>query len=111
MRQISVGFALIMASVCAHSATIAYQDGANEGSQPYGGNLALTFTVNSTITVLDLGAFNASGSGNIFGTIDVAIFNTDTSAQVTPTAVFHGGGYTLIGDDVFQAISPTVLTP
>jgi hypothetical protein len=51
-----------------------------------------------------------AGTGTIAGTLQVAIFNTDTNTQVTPTATFHGSS-TLIGFDVFQAITPVTLGP
>jgi len=92
------------------SSTIAYTDGPNNGTQVYGGYLALNFNVNSTIYVTDLGVFNASGSGNIGGNIQVSIYNNTTHALVTPVVTFHGsytpGG---AGYDVFQAITPVAL--
>ena len=75
-----------------------------------GGNLALTFTVNSPITVNALGVFNALGDGTINGSIHVVIYNTDLDVEVTPEVAFSGtyplGG---LGYDVFQSITPVTL--
>ena len=94
--------------------TVAYSDPGSSGDQAFNGNLALTFTVNSPITVTSLGVFNASGTGLITGTINVVIFNTATNSKVTPVVTFGpdstytpGAG----GFDVFQSISPVVLAP
>jgi len=97
-------------AVSAYADTLAYTDPANQGTQAWPGNLGLNFNVQSPITVTSLGVFNASGSGTITGSIQVAIFNTVTNTEVTPAVTFHGG-YTLagLGFDVFQAITPVVL--
>lgn len=89
---------------------VPYSDPSGQGTQSWGGNLALTFNVNSAITVNGLGVYNASGSGFITGTIQVAIFDTTTNTEVTPLATFHGPS-TLgaQGYDVFQSIAPVVL--
>jgi len=101
-----------MAAGSVSADTVAYTDPGLQGSQAWGGNLALNFDVNSPITVTDLGVFNASGSGMITGTIQVVIFNTITNTEVTPVVTFHGsystGG---LGFDLFQAITPVVLVP
>jgi hypothetical protein len=91
---------------------IPYTDQAGNGTQVFSGNLALNFTVNSTITVTDLGVFNATGSGIISGNLKVAIFDFTNNVLVTPIVTFHGV-YTVAGAgfDVFQAISPVVLGP
>jgi hypothetical protein len=97
-------------AVSAHADTIAYTDPASQGTQAFGGNLALNFNVLSPISVTELGVFNASGSGTITGTIQVAIYNTVTNTMVTPVVTFHGN-YTPagLGFDLFQAITPVVL--
>jgi hypothetical protein len=89
---------------------VPYNDPGKQGTQSWGGNLALNFNVLSPINVTGLGIFNASGSGTISGTIQVVIYNTGTSTQVTPVATFHGN-YTpsALGFDVFQSISPVLL--
>jgi hypothetical protein len=91
--------------------SIVYNDPAGQGAQSFSGNLALTFTVNTPITVDGLGIFNASGNGYITGPIEVAIFNTTTNTKVTPTVTFKGQ-YTVegLGYDVFQSITPVTLT-
>ncbi|HXZ12277.1 MAG TPA: PEP-CTERM sorting domain-containing protein [Candidatus Sulfotelmatobacter sp.] len=106
--------ALAVAVPAAHADTVAYTDPSGAGDQAFTGNLALTFTVDSPITVTSLGVFNASGSGLITGTLQVVIFNTATNTEVTPVVTF-GPGTTYVtggaGFDVFQSISPVVLTP
>ena len=96
----------------AYADIVPYTDPSGQGTQNFGGNLALTFTVNSPITVDALGVFNASGTGFITGSISVAIYDTDTSTVVTPVETFSGQ-YTVgaLGFDVFQSISPVVLGP
>lgn len=100
----------IMGVLSVYADTIAYTDPAGQGNQSYGGNLALNFDVVSPITVTSLGAFNASGSGTITGTIQVVIFNTVTRTEVTPVETFHGAyAPEGLGFDVFQTITPVVL--
>ena len=95
--------------VSVYAATIAYSDIGGVGNQAFGGNLALDFTVIAPISVTSLGAFNASGTGTINGTIRVAIFNS-SGTEVAGPAVFHGPS-TLVGFDVFQTITPVILLP
>jgi hypothetical protein len=92
--------------------TVAYSDPANQGTQSWGGNLALSFVVNSAILVDDFGVFNAGGSGTITGNISVAIFNTTTMAMVGGPVTFHGAA-TLGGSgfDVFKPVTPLLLGP
>ena len=95
-----------------HADTVAYADPANQGTQAWGGNLALNVSVVSPISVTSIGVFNASGTGNITGTIEVVIFNTTTNTEVTPVVTFGPNtSYTSIGFDVFQAITPVLLGP
>jgi len=114
MKRISMSFAMLailgVSSACA--STVAYSDPAFQGTQGFGGNLALNFNVNSPITVNALGVFNAAGDGIIHGLIQVAIFDTVSNLQVTPTVSFQGV-YAIgaLGFDVFQAIAPVLLGP
>jgi len=91
---------------------VAYGTVAGQGTQNFGGNLANFFTVNSALTVNELGAFNASGTGIITGTIEVGIFDVTTGATVaTASATFNPGNYgPAQGYFVYQAISPVALT-
>ena len=104
---------LLFLACGAFAGNIPYSDPANSGKQFYTGNLALDFTVNSSITISQMGVFNAAGNGFITGFIDVAIFDTNTGFMVPGTlAVFHGayatGGS---GYDVFKPITPVTLGP
>jgi len=96
-------------AVSVHASTIAYLDPANQGTQAFGGNLALNFNVLSPVTVTALGVFNALGTGTITNAIQVVIYNS-TGTQVTPVVTFQGN-FTPAGDgfDVFQNIAPVVL--
>lgn len=112
MKKITAlfGFLLLAGAFSARADTVAYTDPAGQGTQAWGGNLGLNFNVLSPITVTELGVFNASGSGTITGTIEVAIFNT-ADPTVPVTMVTFSGTYTPSGFDVFQAITPIVLGP
>ena len=91
--------------------SIAASDPSGQGTQGFFGNMALRFTVNSTIDVTQLGVFNASGSGIITGSIQVAIYNTDTNTVVTPFVTFNGAYAPAgLGFDVFQTISTVILS-
>ncbi|MGA2373358.1 MAG: VPDSG-CTERM sorting domain-containing protein [Candidatus Korobacteraceae bacterium] len=112
-RCLSVAFVLAVAASMAYGATIVYTDPADQGTQNWYGNLGLDFTVNTPVTVTALGVFNATGSGDITGPIDVAIYDFTTSSWVTPTVAFSGT-YTPQGDgfDVLQQlITPITLAP
>lgn len=112
MKRLAAFFGLLalVGASSARADTVAYTDPAGQGTQNWPGNLALNFNVLSPISVTQLGVFNASGSGTITGTIQVAIFNTVTHTQVTPVVTFHGN-YTPagLGFDLFQAITPVLL--
>jgi len=108
---VAVAALALITAVPAFADTIAYQDPAGQGTQDYGGNLALTFQVNSTPIVVDaLGVFNALGTGTIVGPIAVGIYN---SSGTLLTSVVFSGNYTPAGSgyDVFQSITPIVLGP
>jgi PEP-CTERM motif-containing protein len=95
-----------------HAGTLAYTDPAGQGTQNFGGNLALTFDVLSPITVTALGVYDASGTGVITGPIQVAIYDTVANTQVIPTVTFNGTYTPMgLGFDVFLAIGPVVLGP
>ncbi len=112
MKRFVLPLALLSLGAMVANAEIAYTDPANQGTQAFGGNLALTFTVNSAITVTQLGVFNATGNGIIGQPIQVAIFNLGTSSLATPVVTFLGtytpGG---LGYDLFQSIAPVTLAP
>ena len=92
----------------------AYTDPANQGTQNWGGNLGLDFTVNQAVVVSALGIFNASGLSTINGgPIDVAIYDT-TGTLMSPIVQFDNTGtYALApgGFDLLQTILPFVLGP
>jgi hypothetical protein len=96
-------------------ADIVYEDPQGQGTQDYGGNLALTFNVLSPVDVTALGVFDGNGTSAIAsgGEVHVVIFNTSTDVQVTPVVTFMGGEslYTPagLGFDVFQQINPVLL--
>ena len=96
---------------------LAYNDPAGQGTQDFPDNLALDFTVNSTITLTSLGVFNADGGTSFDGTETayVAIFNnSDPTTPVEVVAFTPGATYSTdgsLGYDLFQAITPVVLGP
>jgi len=94
-------------------ATVSYSDPAQVGQQTNCSpcDLGLEFTVNAAITILDLGVFNGNNTGSISanGNLEVAIFNDASPATpVIEENFVNGGGYTLIGGDLFQAASITL---
>jgi hypothetical protein len=111
MKGLLLACAFAGMALTANADVMPYTDPAGQGTQAWGGNLALDFDVNSPITVTALGVFNASGSP-ITGPIQVAIFDTATNTEVTPVETFQGSYAPAgLGFDVFQAIAPVVLEP
>ena len=112
--------AALLVLVCGRQAfgsDIVYNnDTAGQGNQNWTGNLALTFTVNSPVTVGELGVFNASGSGSLnenngsATNITVGLYDVTTGALVTSYTFSSSGSYTLVGYDLFQSITPVTLT-
>jgi hypothetical protein len=103
-------FAFVVGGFQAIAQTAVYSDPVGQGTQDWYGNLALTFNVNTFITVDALGAYNASGTGAITGPIFVEIYDFTTSSVVAST-VFTSGLYAPQGFDVFQSIAPVGLGP
>jgi hypothetical protein len=102
-------------------ADIAYigqlQPGGN-GLQAWQGSLGMTFTVNSAITVNDMGVYNWLGptGAPLAAPLTVAIYNTSTGFIVNGTEFTFNAGqaYTqLPGDnfDLFEQIKPVQLAP
>ena len=79
------------------------------GNQAWSGTLGLDFTVNATVSVNSLGAFN-SGGGGINGHVFTTIFNA-SGATVTPTVDFFGAANPTSSAYVFQSIGPVSLAP
>jgi hypothetical protein len=103
---------VLSAAVTAKADSVIYSDPADVGNQGYVGALGQDFTVNSPITITQLGVFD-SGQDGIAGTIRVAIFSSN-GTQVTPTLTFTSTttGTTLIGGDLFLTLStPITLAP
>jgi hypothetical protein len=89
--------------------TVAFSTVAGQGAQNFNGNLANFFTVNSALTINELGVFNASGSGTITGTIQVGIFDVTTGGTLS-TATFTPGSYPVQGYYVYQIVAPVAFT-
>jgi len=120
MKKVSISLLALAAALAispaAVAGTIVYDDPANQATQSFDGNLANFFTVNSPVTVDELGVFNALGGGNITGFIQVGIASVDidtgATTAVTPTVTFHGSYASQgFGYDVFQSITPVTLAP
>ena len=114
-----VTLVVLMSTVALQASPIttytAYTDPVGQGTQAWGGNLALLFNVNTPINVTSLGVFNASGTAAINGTIQVGIFNISNPTPTLETSViFTPGPYTPPGGavyDVFQSTTPVHLGP
>jgi hypothetical protein len=108
-RTVSSGLLLVLtvAALSASAQTISYDAAVQPGNQAWTGNLGLDFDVNAMIVVSSLGAFNSNAPGGFAGTIQVAIFNRDTAAQIGGSVSLTGTAGTLINGDRFQ----TLLTP
>ena len=107
---IAMTLAAALASTGAvHAASIfSSPGGVIGGNQTWGGTLGLDFTVNTSVAVNSLGAFDAFGDG-ISDNIYTTIFDS-LGASVTPTLNFAGSGPSG-GAYISQSIAPVVLTP
>jgi hypothetical protein len=100
--------ALFLSMIPTYAQTIAYDAPAVQpGNQNFTGNLGLDFDVSQPIVIQALGAFDSNGDG-ITGPVQVAIFNRDTTSQVTPAVTFAGNG-TLVNEDRFLPLVPAVV--
>ncbi len=111
LMSAAVAVAALMSVVPVFADTLAYSDPSGQGKQNWPGNLALTFQVNTTITVSQLGVFNANGTNALTdpGKITVGIYNS--SGVLLTSAVFSSGNiYATSNSDLLQSITPIVLT-
>jgi hypothetical protein len=107
-----------------NASTVVYQDSVDalpaspnpyvNGLQQFQGNLGMEFQVNSPLTVDALGAFDNNVQSELSGTtghgVEVGIFDVSTGKLVGSSVTFNGGGgYTQIGADAFQTVSPIAL--
>jgi hypothetical protein len=107
----AVAAAVLMSVVPAFADTLAYADPSGQGTQNWAGNLALTFQVNTTIVVDQLGVFNANGTNalTVPGNITVGIYNS--SGVLLTSVVFSSGNtYATSNSDLLQSITPIFLT-
>jgi hypothetical protein len=117
MKKVSISLLALATALAISPAALAdslspvYVDPADQGIQNWGGNLANFFVVNTPVTVIALGAFNADGSGTINGSITVGLYDVTTAAPAGQTATFSGSGYTKVDNDLFQPITPVTLQP
>jgi hypothetical protein len=104
--------AVLLSTTITNAETIAYDVPVQPGNQNWQGNLGLDFNVNAghPIIVSNLGVFDSNGDG-FTGTVNVAIFDRNTTAQVGPTATFAGTTGTLLNGNRFLAVTPFVLPP
>lgn len=108
----AVAVAALMSTLPAFADTVAYSDPTGQGSQNWGGNLALTFQVNQTIAVTQLGVFNANGTNalTVPGAITVGIY--DNLGNLLVSTVFNAGTpYAQNNSDLMQSIAPITLGP
>lgn len=90
--------------------------GSTNGLQDWNGRLGMDFTVNSSILVSALGAFDNGVQGRLDGVngsgVTVGIINVGTGLLVGSSAFFNASGsYTQIGADAFQNVTSFILAP
>ena len=90
--------------------------GSIDGLQDWSGRLGMDFTVNTSIVVTALGAFDNGDPSRLAGVngngVTVGIFNLGTGLQVGSSAYFDQfGSYTQILGDAFQTVASFILTP
>ena len=90
--------------------------GSTNGLQDWNGRLGMDFTVNNSILVSALGAFDNGLTSRLDGVnglgVTVGIFSVNTGLLVGPSASFNASGvYTQIGGDAFQTVKSFILTP
>ena len=91
-------FVLLLVNSSNAASIPAYQVFAGQdGSQGFGGELAMHFIVNSPITVTSLGAFDADSDG-ITGPLTTELWSRN-----------GGAGVTMLASDTFTAASPGAL--
>lgn len=102
--------ALCVAATSARATTIVFNNAVQAGTQS-GYVLGMDFTVNSAVTVTELGAFDDNGDGFGGDSIQVGIFDLETGLLVGPSATFTGSDGNLVGGSRFKAVAPFVLDP
>ncbi len=103
----------------AHAAIIAFDNAAAQapaGIQNWKGNLGLDFTVNQTISVTALGAFDDGNPADLVGTrangVTVGIYSLSTSSLVAPSVLFTPANFgSQVNGDAFLAVTPFNLGP
>jgi hypothetical protein len=127
---IVVAAAALLTAPANASAVVVYQDlivplvgtqtpivsGSTNGLQDWNGRLGMDFTVNSSILVSALGAFDNGLTSRLDGVngsgVTVGIFSVSTGLLVGSSASFNpSGSYTQTGGDAFQTVSSFILTP
>jgi hypothetical protein len=106
--------AVALLSLPAKADVVVFQDAINVPNlQNWQGGLGLDFTVNQSIHVTALGAFDNGINANLAGSdgssgVTVAIF-TQAGVQVGPSVFFQAGGsYTQILGDAFKSVNITL---
>ena len=102
--------ALLSVAATASADTIVFTNQPGPGSQQ-GYLLGMDFTVNSPVSVTQLGAFDSGGDG-FSGTIQVGIFdvNGDPLTALVSTTL-TGTAQPLVGASRFRTITPYLLGP
>ena len=98
----------------ATGAGIAFIGVANSGSQAWGGNLGMVFTVSQPIAVDYMGVFNNNGGASLVSPLSVVIFDVGTKLPVAGTLVKFEAGVNYVqldATDLFQSIAPVTLNP
>ena len=103
---------------------LAYTNVAGKGNQAFGGDIALVFTVNSGITVVEMGVYDNLGAAKVPTGTNVTVgiytvpctlpnFLTCAGTLVPGTSVTFASGqtYTAVGGDLLDTITPVFLAP
>lgn len=104
--RLMVAAAFLLSAMIGSGQTIAYDAAVQPGNQAWTGNLGLDFDVTTKpILVTALGAFDNNGDG-FSGTVQVQIFDRDTSAAVGPSVSLSGTNGIVVNGDRFISVTP-----
>jgi hypothetical protein len=119
LSRLAVVITLLAGIGSARAEFIAYDNykDITDGIQNWQGNLGLDFTVNSSISVVSLGAFDNGNTANLIGSdlssgVTVGIFDLGTSLLVGPSVLITPISIgSQINGDFFVSVTPFTLGP
>jgi hypothetical protein len=84
---------------------VAYENESGlNGNQNFSGSLGMEFTVNTAVTVYDLGAFD-DGQATMAASITVGIYNVSTEALIGQLETISGTAGNQMGSDRFVTLA------